>query len=130
MGHQAIANDILASGIVARAEELALEAEARSKPLEVDPYRRELFELFVTAHGAGYLSEESPVDLTADGLCHELGRRWGLADAARSSFEHQQKLSPDHLSKMRLLWSIMRMWMEWAYAWDRWPEFHSDAKPR
>ena len=49
MGHQAIANDILASGIVVRAEELALEAEARSKPLEVDPYRRQLFELFVTA---------------------------------------------------------------------------------
>jgi hypothetical protein len=128
MGHQALGKDVLASGIVVRAEELALEAEARSKPLEVEPYRRQLFELFVTAHGAGYVCEDGPVDLTADGLCHELSRRWGLADAARSSFEHQQKLSAEHLSKMRLLWSIMRMWMEWAYAWDRWPEFHSDVK--
>ena len=125
MEHQAIGRDVLASGIVARAEELAQDAEAATKPLEVEPYRRQLFELFVTAHGAGYLSEESPVDLSADGLCHELSRRWGLADAARNSFEQHQKLSPEHLSKMRLLWSIMRMWMEWAYAWERWPEFHS-----
>ena len=31
---------------------------------------------------------------------------------------------PAHLQKMRSLWSIMRMWMEWTYAWQRWPEFH------
>ena len=24
----------------------------------------------------------------------------------------------------RLLWSVMRMWMEWDYAWERWEEFH------
>ena len=126
MKPQAISGDVLASGIVARVEELALDAEAQSKPLEVDPYRSRLFELFVTAHGAGYLSENAPVDLSADGLCRMLGARWGLADATRSSFEQQRKLSPEHLAKMRLLWSIMRMWMEWAYAWDRWPEFHSE----
>jgi len=25
---------------------------------------------------------------------------------------------------MRMLWSFLRMWMEWAYAWERWSEFH------
>ena len=30
----------------------------------------------------------------------------------------------DQLAKMRLLWSVMRMWMEWDYAWERWAEFH------
>ena len=128
MEHQAISSDLLANGIVARVEELALDAESKSKPLEVDPYRSQLFELFVTAHGAGYLSENAPVDLSADGLCRALGARWGLADATRSSFEQQRKLSPEHLSRIRLLWSVMRMWMEWAYAWDRWAEFHCEER--
>jgi len=22
----------------------------------------------------------------------------------------------------------MRMWMEWTYAWNRWTEFHREAK--
>ena len=30
---------------------------------------------------------------------------------------------------MRLLWSVMRMWMEWTYAWQRWAEFHQEPKP-
>lgn len=128
MESETITNDLLANGIVVRVDELVREAEAKTKPLEVDPYRRQLFELFVTAHGAGYLSEEAPVDLTADGLCRELGRRWGLADATRSSFDQQRSLAPEHLAKMRLLWSVMRMWMEWTYAWERWPEFHSEEK--
>ena len=33
----------------------------------------------------------------------------------------------DQLAKMRLLWSVMRMWMEWDYAWERWDEFHKGA---
>ena len=115
----------LASRIVDRIEELILVAERETKPLELDPLRSELFELFVTANGAGYTSDESDPDLSADGLCRQLGARWGLASAAKSAMESSGRMSADQLSKMRLLWSVMRMWMEWSYAWDRWIEFHS-----
>ena len=114
----------LGESIVDRAEAILEKAEQLAQPIELDPYRAELFELFVTADGAGYLSEDGEVDLSADGLCRQLGERWGLADAARASVERQQKLPPDQLARMRLLWSVLRMWMEWQYAWKRWPEFH------
>ena len=120
----AIALQRLANGIVDRVESLLLEAEAEVKPIEVDPYRGRLFELFVTADGAGYLEEDGTADLSADGLGRELGRRWDLASATEESVRHQVKLPPQHLSRMRLLWSFMRMWMEWTYAWQRWREFH------
>ncbi len=116
----------LATRILDRIEELILLAERETKPLEVDPLRSELFELFVTANGAGYTSDDSDPDLSADGLCRTLGLRWGLATAAKSAVESSGRLPAEHLSKMRLLWSVMRMWMEWSYAWDRWPEFHRE----
>lgn len=116
--------DALAERIVSQVESLVREAEAENKPLEVDPYRGRLFELFVTAEGAGHLEPDAEPDLSADGLCRLLAERWGLADAARQSFEQQQRLPREQLVKMRLLWSVMRMWMEWAYAWSRWDEFH------
>ena len=118
------ANSSLATSIVERIENLVLEAEATSKPLEVDPFRDQLFELFVTAEAAGYVEEDADVDLSADGVCHALADRWGLADATRESIEHQARLKPEELSRMRMLWSVMRLWMEWAYAWSRWNEFH------
>jgi hypothetical protein len=107
------------------------EAESAGKPLEIDPYRHQLFELFVTAEGAGYLDEESEADLSADSLCSVLARRWGLDEATRDSVEQQTKLDPTQLARMRMLWSVMRMWMEWEYAWQRWPEFKgtSDEQP-
>ena len=118
----------LADRIVDRLEELIFDAEQQTKPLELDPYRSQLFELFVTAQGAGYTKEGSDPDLSADGLCRLLGSRWGLASAAKEAMTQQSKLPPQQLSKMRLLWSVMRMWMEWDYAWERWPEFH-DQNP-
>lgn len=117
----------LATRIVDRVEELILAAERQTKPLELEPTRGQLFELFVTANGAGYTTEESDPDLTADGLCRNLATRWGLADAAKSAVESANRIPVDHLSKMRLLWSVMRMWMEWTYAWDRWSEFHQET---
>jgi hypothetical protein len=114
--------------IVRRIEEIAREAERNARPLEVDPYRGQLFELFVTAEGAGFLDDDSPVDLSADGLCRRLATRFGLRDAATASVERNVRLPEPHLSRMRLLWSIMRMWMEWTYAWQRWPEFHSGER--
>lgn len=115
----------LADRIIDRVEALILEAEQTTKPLELDPYRGQLFELFVTANGAGYTKEGAPEDLSADGLCRQLGARWNLASAARESVSAQTRIPQEHLSKMRLLWSVMRMWMEWDYAWERWGEFHS-----
>jgi hypothetical protein len=117
----------LADRILDRIEALILEAERTTKPLEVDPYRGQLFELFVTANGAGYTAEGADPDLSADGLCRLLGSRWGLASAARESMAQQTRMPADQLAKMRLLWSVMRMWMEWDYAWERWDEFHKGA---
>ena len=119
----------LADLLIQQVEQQCLDAERRSRPLEVDPYRDRLFQLFVTAHGAGFIDEDAEVDLTADGLCRALGARWGLADATRQSVEMQQRLPPQHLSKMRMLWAVMRMWMEWTYAWKRWAEFHGTSAP-
>ena len=126
---QAVAGDIL-NGL----EMLLMEARETTRPLEIDPYRTRLFELFVTADGSQLvrddresgLSEDADdlTDLSADGICRSLARRWGLDMAARESTASQSKLEPDQLEQMRLLWSVMRMWMEWSYAWRRWDEFH------
>jgi hypothetical protein len=128
MSQQTIDQRSLGGTILDRIEGLVLEAESKRKPLEIDPYRRQLFELFVTAEAAGYTEEDSEVDLSADGVCRELGLRWGLGDATRESFAQQTKLAPEHLAKMRMLWSVMRMWMEWTYAWQRWAEFHEEPR--
>lgn len=117
--HRALANDI-----INRVELLIAEADAARKPLEIDPYREQLFELFVVADAAGLTDDDAATDLSADGICRSLSERWGLASAARESFESQSKLPPAQLAQMRALWSVMRMWMEWTYAWRRWPEFH------
>ena len=130
---QTVAEQIL-NGI----EALMDEAKAATKPLEVDPYRSRLFEFFVTADGANLIGDErtssasevngdtsDESDLSADGLCRSLARRWGLDMAARDSVAQQSRLAADQLEQMRLLWSVMRMWMEWNYAWCRWEEFHA-----
>jgi len=126
MEYTATTDGTLAGEIIARVKSLLLEAEQKTKPLELDPYRTQLFELFVTAEGAGYLDDDALFDLSADGLCRELAECWGLKDAALSSTREQTRLSGEHLAKMRMLWSVMRMWMEWTYAWQRWGEFHGD----
>ena len=126
---QTVAKEIL-NGI----EALVNEAETDTKPIEIDPYRSRLFEFFVTADGSGLVGDErsstlnddvsDESNLSADGLCRSLARRWGLDMAARDSAAQQTKLPAAQLERMRLLWSIMRMWMEWNYAWCRWNEFH------
>jgi len=127
MNSQASTGHSLAGDIVDRVEKLLLEAEQAGKPLEIDPFRAQLFELFVMTDAAGYLEEDADEDISADGLCRALAERWGLADATRESFTNQTKLPARQLARMRSLWSLMRMWMEWSYAWQRWAEFHSDS---
>ena len=125
----------VAADILDAMETLLLEARAATQPLEVEPWRSRLFELFVTADGACLIEddrhislssddEHSEIDLSADGICRSLARRWGLDMAARDSVASQSRLPADQLEQMRLLWSVMRMWMEWSYAWKRWDEFH------
>jgi len=123
--HNRLNEDLpLAEQILVQIEQLVLKANEKSQPLEMSPYREQLFEFFVTAEGAGYLDDEEEGELLADELCKQLGVRWGLADAALQSTASQSRLSGEALVKMRLLWSLMRMWMEWTYAWKRYPEFH------
>lgn len=118
---------ILATDLLDRLEALILDAEQQTKPLELEPYRSQLFELFVIADASGLMRDDSVPDLSPEGLSRELGNRWGLKSAAQSSQTMLNKLSPEHLSKMRLLWSFLRMWMEWQYAWSRFAEFHDRA---
>lgn len=116
--------DTLADDLIQQIDDLLQEALASGAPLEVDPARSRLFELFVTADGAGYLRDGADPDLTADVLCKVLATRWGLDEAARHSVEAQSRLPGEHLAQMRILWSFLRLWMEWTYAWQRWEEFH------
>ncbi|MDA0835246.1 MAG: hypothetical protein O2955_09910 [Planctomycetota bacterium] len=122
----AATKDPLVTTIVDRIDALLLQAETETRPLEIEPFRSRLFELFVLSDGAGYLQEHADVDLTADSLCRLLSQRWGLAEATQQATESQTRIPQEQLSKMRLLWSLMRMWMEWTYAWKRWHEFHGE----
>ncbi len=128
----------IAREILNSLENLIQEAQASTRPLEVEPFRSRLFEFFVTADSAGLISDETQtpafedidedadeMDLSADSLCRLLARRWGLDMAAREAQALQTRLPADQLERMRLLWSVMRMWIEWSYAWRRWTEFHS-----
>ncbi|GIX03882.1 MAG: hypothetical protein KatS3mg113_0888 [Planctomycetaceae bacterium] len=102
-------------------------AERQIRPLELDPYRTRLFELFVVAYREGLLQEESEPNLSADAVCKALAERWGLAAATRLAHANQTSLSAEQLAQMRLLWSLLRLWMEWDYAWRRWEEYHGTA---
>lgn len=131
---QSVARDIVKS-----IDTLIQEAIQATRPMEVDPFRSRLFELFVTADGAGLIRDdrETPVaedsddfespDLSADSLLKSLASRWGLDSDLRASAASQKRLDPDQLERMRVLWSVTRMWMEWTYAWKRWAEFHQQV---
>ena len=127
----------LAVHIVDGVERLVLDAIEKTRPLELDPSRSQLFELFVAAEEAGMIADDSNVgvfdgfdeessvtDLSADSLCRLLARRWGLDMAAREAQALQTRLPAEQLERMRVLWSMMRMWMEWSYSWRRWEQFH------
>lgn len=126
--------------LLTEVESLILEAQAATRPLELQPFRGRLFEQFVAADRSGLIPDEttavafddadeddSDLQLTADTLCRLLARRWGLDMAAREAQALQTRLPAEQLERMRLLWSVMRMWMEWSYAWQRWSEFHQTA---
>ena len=117
----------VARRVINELEAVIRSCEESHQPLELDPARSELFGLFVLAERAGLTVEDATPDLTADGLCHHFASRWGLRAAAQQSVTQQGAIPPDQLTKMRSLWSVMRMWMEWTYAWERWSEFHGSS---
>ncbi|KAA0135019.1 hypothetical protein [Gimesia chilikensis] len=124
LNHVSSASHDLADDIVRRVANVVGEAEAATKPLELDPYRSQLFELFVMADAAGFVAEDAEIDLTADNLCRELAALWGLTEVTQDAMAAQSKIPPAQLGKLRALWSVLRLWMEWDYAWKRWEEFH------
>jgi hypothetical protein len=109
--------------ILNQIEALIVDAEEKVRPLEMDPYRSQLFDLF-SAAWQNKLTAEEDGPLAADAICKELGDRWGLSAAAQGTPEGAPALQKEHLAKMRSLWSVMRMWMEWTYAWTRWGDFN------
>ncbi len=111
----------LAQNLIQQIEEVILAAEQAGAPLEVDPQRKALFELFVMADAAGGLEDGADPDLSSDHIARVLSERWNLA----------KQVGPNNLAhpRVRILWSFMRMWMEWSYAWERWEEFHTPTKP-
>lgn len=117
----------MTTSVLDELEKLVQHAQKENVPLEIDPQRSQLFELFVRAEGAGLVDEEEG-PLSADEICRQLADRAGLTEAARLSTVQQAKLPAEHLSRMRVLWSMMRMWMEWTYAWKRWSEFHGEKE--
>ena len=119
--------------VLGELETVLVEAQAATRPLELDPWRSRVFAGFVEAWRAGLIPDEGEarayadadeddagLQLTADVLCRLLAQRWGLDLAAREAQTLQTRLPSDQLERMRLLWSLMRMWMEWSYAWHRW----------
>lgn len=122
-----VSQSALIEHVASRLQEVVDEAEANTKPLEMEPYRGRLFELFVLANGAGLTDEEVEPNLASDAVARILAERWGLRQEVNSSAAAERAISNDGVAKMRLLWSLLRMWMEWCYAWDRWQEFHDEA---
>ena len=121
---------VLARDLVGRIDDVLQGAAASGQPLELDPNRAQLFELFVMAEATGFLEEGAEEDLTCDGIARNLATRWNLSRDIGGQISQPSALPPEHLSRLRLLWSFMRMWMEWTYAWQRWEEFHKPSLPR
>jgi len=120
----------LAHDLVDRIDELLQSTAASGQPIEIDPHRSRLFELFVMSEATGFLEEGAEEDLSCDGVARALADRWKLArDLGGGELSQPASMPPEQFRRLRLLWSFMRMWMEWTYAWKRWDEFHDAAAP-
>jgi len=119
----------LAHDLIDRIDDLLQRATASGQPIEIDPHRSQMFELFVMSEATGFLEEGAAEDLSCDGIARDLADRWNLARNLAGGLSQAASLPPEQLSRLRLLWSFMRMWMEWTYAWQRWDEFHKPSSP-
>lgn len=123
-----VSQSSLSQAVVGQIQTIIEEAENETRPLELEPFRGRLFELFVVADGAGLLDEKLEPNLTSDEIAKILADRWQLRDSEAVAKLAAGNLADENLSRMRLLWSFLRMWMEWTYAWQRWNEFHEDDR--
>jgi hypothetical protein len=117
----------LARDLIDQIEDVLKNAKTQGQPIEIDPHRARLFELFVMADATGFVEEGSDPDLSCDGVARDLAARWNLAQNLGGGLSQPSSLPPEQLSRLRLLWSFMRLWMEWSYAWKRWDEFHGPS---
>lgn len=109
---------------VALLESILLSCQERHRPLQEEPARSEIFEIFARSMAP---SQPWPT-LAADEICRDLAERWGLKGALQNSVTQQAGVPASELAKMRSLWTLLQMWMEWTYAWERWPEFHKTGQ--
>ena len=123
-----VSQSSLIDNVIAQIQAIIEEAEEKVRPLEMEPFRGRLFELFVVADGAGLLDENAEPNLTSDEIARVLADRWDLRESDAAAKLASGSMAGESLSKMRLLWSFLRMWMEWTYAWQRWQEFHQAKK--
>lgn len=111
--------------VLASLDAILQSCEERHRPIQEEPSRGDLFDLFAAA------AQRELVDgpLSSDAICRQLASRWGLAGAVRSSVDQRTGIPPDQMARMRSLWGLIQMWMEWTYAWERWSDFHNSASP-
>lgn len=116
----------LISHLVDRAETVIKAAEAANYPLEMDPFRAQLFDIFALAEASGLLIEMEP-HLQADALAEKLSERWNLKAIGEAGLKLSATSNDPVMRRVQLLWSACRLWMAWTYAWERWDFYHSDA---
>src|SRR5579872_1927551 len=97
----------LARNLVGRIEEVLQGAASEGQPIEIDPHRSRLFELFVMAEATGFLAEGSDPDLSCDGVARDLAARWNLAQNLGGNLSQPSSLPREELGRLRLLWSFM-----------------------
>ncbi len=68
--------EMVADGIIDDLEQIVLDAHAATKPLELPPYRPQLFEAFARATATGLVQEGASPDLSSDGILKTLAERW------------------------------------------------------
>lgn len=119
--------EALAAEIVDRIEDVLLQAEELTQTAEIDPHRKRLFELFAQADAMGGLTEDADPDLSGEAIARQLADRWQMARELGAGVMQPSRLAPQQLARLKSLWSFLRMWTEWSYAWNRWDEFHSPA---
>src|SRR5258707_10288761 len=90
--------EALARDLVSRIDDVLQGAAASGQPLELDPSRSRLFELFVLAEATGFLEEGAEHDLTCDGVARDLAARWNLSREMGGQPAQPSSLPPEQLS--------------------------------
>src|SRR5579859_2898172 len=84
----------LVRDLVEQIAEILQSAVTNGQPIELDPHRARLFELFVMAEATGFLKEGEEFDLSCDGIARELAARWDLARNLGGGISQPASLPP------------------------------------